>query len=71
MPLDPIPHISAQKNEELCCIRHRLKKKFVCKVNSFALNGKSLHLKHVYIFGLPLRLSVNYYYKQVISAQSQ
>ena len=38
---------------------------------SFAFNGNSLQLEHDCIFALPLRLSVNRYYKQVISAQSQ
>ena len=48
-----------------------IKKKIVYEANSFAFNGNSLHWKHDCIFALPLRSSVNYYYKQVISAQSQ
>ena len=48
-----------------------IKKKFVCEVNSFAFNGNSLHWEHDCIFALPLRSSVNHYYMQVISAQSQ
>ena len=58
---------SAQKKmNQLCCIRRWLK-----KIKSFAFNGNSLHWEHDCIFVLPSRLSVNHYYKQVISAQSQ
>ena len=60
---------SAQKKNELHSAF--IKKKFVCEVNSFAFNGNSLRWEHDCIFALPLRLSVNHYYKQVISAQSQ
>ena len=42
-----------------------------CKVGSFVFNGNLLHLKYDWIFALPLRLTVNHYHKQVISAQSQ
>ena len=48
-----------------------IKKKFVCEANSFAFNGNLLRWEHDCIFALPLRLSVDHYYKQVISAQSQ
>ena len=48
-----------------------IKKKFVYEANSFAFNGNSLHWEHDCISALPLRSSVNYYYKQVINAQSQ
>ena len=60
-----------KKMNQLCCIWRCLKRKFVCKVSSFAFNGNSLLQEHDCIFALPLRSSVNHYYKQVISAQSQ
>ena len=58
---------SAQKtNEPTLLYSALIKKKFVCKVNSFAFNGNLLHWEHDCIFALPLRLFVNHYYKQVI-----
>ena len=63
---------SAQKkNEPTWLYSALIKKKFVYEVNSFAFNGNLLHWEHDCIFALPLRSSVNHYYKQVISAQSQ
>ena len=63
---------SAQKkNEPTLLYLALIKKKFVCKVNSFVFNDNSLHWEHDCIFALPLRLSVNHYYKQNSSAQSQ
>ena len=63
--------ICTEKNELTWLYSALIKKKFVCEVNRFAFNGNSLHWEHYRIFALPLRLSVNHYYKQVISAQSQ
>ena len=63
--------IGAEKNELTLLYSTLIKNKFVCKVKSFAFNGNLLHWEHDFIFALPLRLSVNHYYKQVISAQSQ
>ena len=60
-----------KKNEQTLLYSALIKKKFVCEVNSFAFCGNSLHWEHDCSFALPLRLSVNHYYKQVISAQSQ
>ena len=60
-----------KKNEPTLLYSVLIKRKFVCEVNSFAFNGNSLRWEHDCIFALPLRLSVNHYYKQVISAQSQ
>ena len=61
---------SAQKkNEPTWLYSALIKNKFVCKVNSFAFNGNSLHWEYDCIFALPLRLSVNHYYKQAISTQ--
>ena len=65
---------SAQKKNQLpiTLLYSALIKKFVCKIESFAFDGNSLHCQHDdCIFVLPLRLSVNHYYKQVINAQSQ
>ena len=62
--------IDAEKNELTVLYSALTKKNFVCEFNSFAFNGNSLHWEHDCIFALPLRLSVNHYYKQVISAQS-
>ena len=58
-------------NQLGCLYSALIKKKIVCKVNSFAFNGNSLHWEHDCIFALPLCSSVNHNYKQVISAQSQ
>ena len=63
--------IDAEKNESTWLYLVLIKNKFVCEVNSFAFNGKLLHWEHGCIFALPLRSSVNHYYKHVISAQSQ
>ena len=63
--------IGAEKIEPTWLYSALIKKKFVCEVNSFALNGNSLHWEHDCIFALPLHSSVNHYYKQAISAQSQ
>ena len=63
--------IGAEKNEPTWLYSALIRKEFVCEVNSFAFNGNSLHWEHDCIFALPLRSSVNHYYKQVISAQSQ
>ena len=58
---------SAQKNNKPALLYSALiKKKFVFEVNSFALNGNSLYWEHDCIFALPLHLSANHYYKQVI-----
>ena len=60
---------STQKKNELTLLFSAfIKKKIVCEVNSFAFNGNSLHSEHECIFALPLHLSVNHYYKQVISS---
>ena len=61
--------IDAEKNEPTWLYSALIKNKFVCEVNSFAFNDNSLHWEHGCIFALPLRSSVNHYYKQVISAQ--
>ena len=58
--------IGTEKNEPTLLYSALIKKKFMCKVNSFAFNGNLLHWEHDCIFALPLRLSVNHYYKQVI-----
>ena len=63
--------INAEKNEPTWLYSALIKKKFVCKVNSFVFNGNSLHWEHDCNFVLPLCSSVNHYYKQVISNQSQ
>ena len=55
-----------KKMNQLLLYSALIKNKFVCEVNSFAFNGNSLHCEHDCIFALPLRLSVNHYYKQVI-----
>ena len=60
-----------RKNELTWLYLALIKKKFMCEVDSFAFNGNSLHWEHDCIFALPLRSSVNHYYKQVISTQSQ
>ena len=65
------PKSSQEKNEPTLLYSALIKKKFVSEVNSFAFNGNSLHWEHDCIFALPLRLSVNHYHKQVISAQLQ
>ena len=63
---------SAQnKNKTTLLYSTLIRKKFVCEVNSFAFTGSTLHWEHDCIFALSLRLSVNHYYKQVISAQLQ
>ena len=63
---------SAQKKNESTKLHSALiKKQFVCELNCFAFSGNSLYRKHDCVYALPLRLSVNHYYKQVISAQSQ
>ena len=50
------PTKSAQKkNQPTWLYLALIKKKFVCKVNSFAFNGNSLHWRHDCIFALPLR----------------
>ena len=63
--------IGPEKNELTLLYSALIKKKSVSEVNSFAFNGNSLHWEHDCIFTLPLRSSVDHYYKQVISAQSQ
>ena len=65
-PESPQAKIGAEKIEPTLLYSALIKKKFVCEVNSFAFNGNSLHWEHDCIFALPLRLSVNHYYKQVI-----
>ena len=67
----PRPKSAQKKNEPTLMYSALIKIKFVCKVNNFAFNGNSLHWEHDCIFALPLCLSVNHYYKQVSSAQSQ
>ena len=65
-------HFVAEKNDLPLLYSALIKKNSYAKlINSFAFNGNSLHWEIDCIFALPLRLSVNRYYKQVISAQSQ
>ena len=75
--IDDLQHFGAgqmwcrKKNEPTLLYSALIKKKFMCEVNSLAFNRNLLHWEHDCIFVLPLRSSVNHYYKQVISAQSQ
>ena len=63
--------ICVKRNQPTWLYLTLIKKNSCAKFNSFAFNGNSLHWEHDCIFALPLCSSVNHYYKQVISAQSQ